>query len=649
MGMSMKNNMIYRFSLLMTAVALAAGLTACDSFLDRQEDETMTFEKIWQQRDQTQAYFFNVMGYLPDDSRSGVYGGLGYLSQNISLGASDESDFQWANSSCRSIYSGSWGPGNMPDRGDQANYAGIRDANIFLQNVLSCSDPRATQDELQLWYNCARWARAYFYFLMMRDYGPVILLGDEVVDSSSDRESLARPRNTWDECVDYVVSEMEYCAKNLPASYNSARMGLPTRGAALAVISRLRLYSARDLFNGNSLYRGVLNPDGTPIFPREFSAQKWAEAARAAKVLIDGQGELGYELYHDEDNPSNPYLNYYGIFQENWNKELIYCGGGYRSRSELGFYSSPSNKDHNTYAGWGVTQQQVDAYAMANGRYPITGYQDDGKPRVDAASGYNPNEFMKENFANPFLQALGAGANYYRGDWPVMYKDREPRFYVNVFWGDSYYMCGQPEESSSFYKISLSRGSDSYTLTQNDYSRTGYFVHKWTDHLTNGYVNGWGAVTFPTFRLGEIYLNYIESVLECEKNGVAGEGVDHDEAMRLWDELRARSGMASVTEAYPGASTAQLIDLVRKERRVELAHEGHRHYDTRTWMVAKETDGGPMYGMDISVVTSGTVTPDGFWNRTVFDNRMFRDRDYLWPFAQSELERNLKLVQNYGW
>lgn len=142
---------------------------------------------------------------------------------------------------------------------------------------------------------------------------------------------------------------MEWCAARLTDSYNSSYMGLPTRGAALAVISRLKLYSARPLFNGNSLYRRVLNPDGTPLFPESADPQKWVAAAKAAKAVID----MGvYSLYRSSDN--NPYMNYYGIMQEEWNKEIIFCGGGYQSRYTLGVHTAPGLGVGGTaYGGWG--------------------------------------------------------------------------------------------------------------------------------------------------------------------------------------------------------------------------------------------------------------------------------------------------------
>ncbi|EKC53948.1 protein containing RagB/SusD domain protein, partial [human gut metagenome] len=156
-------------------------------------------------------------------------------------------------------------------------------------------------------------------------------------------------------------------------------------------------------------------------------------------------------------------------------------------------------------------------------------------------------------------------------------------------------------------------------------------------------------VTFPSFRLGEIYLNYIEAVFECERNGISDPDVSRDLAMQYWDELRDRSGMASILEAYPSATPDEMVELVRRERRVELAFEGLRFYDTRTWMIATQTDNGPMYGMDTSVPGSGTTTPDGFWRRVSFENRIFRNNHYLFPFPQRELDRNKLLTQNYGW
>lgn len=80
--------------------------------------------------------------------------------------------------------------------------------------------------------------------------------------------------------------------------------------------------------------------------------------------------------------------------------------------------------------------------------------------------------------------------------------------------------------------------------------------------------------------------------------------------------MRDRAGLTPITSVYPNASVDELIELCRKERRVELAFERHRYFDTRTWMIAEQTDNGPMYGMDATCPLEGSdtkVTPDGFW------------------------------------
>lgn len=87
---------------------------------------------------------------------------------------------------------------------------------------------------------------------------------------------------------------------------------------------------------------------------------------------------------------------------------------------------------------------------MSNGRYPVTGYESDGSPIIDSGSGYSSDEFAKETFNNPFMTALGAPVGNSQGSWPVMYKDREPRFYVSVFWGDSQWKYGNNYKLCSF-------------------------------------------------------------------------------------------------------------------------------------------------------------------------------------------------------
>lgn len=646
MKISIKN---YLILFLGTTAMLAS---SCDSFLDRQEDEALTFDGIWEKRSYTNQYFLNAMSYIPSDADE--------WRKNPWLGASDEASVTYNENSYRFLNFGTWTPSNSGWEVMGSFYNGIRACTIFLQNADRCTDPLTNANELNNWKLYTRWARAYYYFLMMRQYGPVYLLGDELVDFTA--SSFDRPRNTWEECVNYVTSEMKYCADHLPDTWrNDNEKGLPTKGAALAVISRLKLYSARDLFNGNTLYASVKNPvtndfpelSGVNLFPQTKDNNKWKEAAQAAKDVID----MGvYKLYtvKDEDGSINPYASWEGLVHNNWNEEIIWSSG-YKSAYWMNVHVAPTGLSGTAYGGVGPTQQQVDAYAMSNGKYPITGYHSDGTPIIDETSGYM--EEGKAMYENPYttwilstnnLDYTEKWQNYAPAssgfEWPTMYKDREPRFYMSVFWSDSYWQHGTSNSDCTLICFAKNGNSNK----SHDYPKSGYLIHRFYDHSLSSPGGYWGNITFPTFRLGEIYLNYIEAALECRKAGVTSEY--YEDAMARWDELRARVGLLPITDVYPSADINELIELCRKERRIELAYENHRYFDTRTWMIAKDTDNGPMYGMDANVVTGdASVTPAEFWKRAAFETRVFKSNHYLYPFSQRELDRNKLLTQNYGW
>ena len=628
----MKISIIQSFQIICLLVGTSF-FVSCDDFLDRQEDEKLTFDKIWETRNNTRSYWLNSMSFLPNDADDFNYSPW--------LGASDEGSVTYDRDT-RWINFGSWNASSVPYYKMDFYYKGIRECNIFMQNVDRCSDPIVTKEELAQWKVQSRFARAYYYFMMMRIYGPVFLLGDELLDFTASTEDLYRPRNTWDECVNYVVSEMEACINDpaMAENYSDAEKGLATKGACQALIARLKLYSARDLFNGNKLYSSVINPvtdkfpelSGVHLFPQEYDANKWLEAAKAAKVLIDNSL---YKLYRAGDG-SDPYANYYGITQEHWNSELIWSTG-YKGRYTMGVHTVPTGISGTAYGGVGPTQQQVDAYAMSNGRYPISGYSGTN-PVIDTQSGYSEDEFEKTTWEYP---AWG-GAAAYDLNAPNMYKDRESRFYVSVFFGGNKWHHG-----SGMTLISFAKGGNGNK--SHDYPKSGYLINRFYDHTLNSASGQWGNIVFPTFRLAEMYLNFIESVLECKKRNVALPSGYETQAMELWGDLRDRAGLASITDVYPNATTEELIELCRRERRIELAFENHRYFDTRTWMISKEVDGGPIYGMNTQFPGSGDETPDGFWERVAFETRVFEDNHYLYPFSQRELDRNKLLTQNYGW
>ncbi|MBN2213839.1 MAG: RagB/SusD family nutrient uptake outer membrane protein [Bacteroidales bacterium] len=96
------------------------------------------------------------------------------------------------------------------------------------------------------------------------------------------------------------------------------------------------------------------------------------------------------------------------------------------------------------------------------------------------------------------------------------------------------------------------------------------------------------------------------------------------------DEVRGRTGvdMPPMDQARYDAKES-LRELIRNERRVELALEGHRYFDLKRWKIAREK----LNGMEL---------PGGA-------TMVFRDENYYLPFPQEEIDRNPKLLQNDGY
>ena len=224
------------------------------------------------------------------------------------------------------------------------------------------------------------------------------------------------------------------------------------------------------------------------------------KAAEAAKKLIDNPC---YELYRAGND--NPYEDYYGVTHETWNKELIWTDR-YNGLFSWGIGTVPTGVAGTAYGAVGPTQALVDAYAMNTGWYPITGYEADGTPIVEPLSGY---ELASELEKSSWIYPSGGWSNKadFEIEAPNMYKDREPRFYVTVFFGGNQWLHGNSATSISFAKGG--NGNKSH-----DYPKSGYLCNRFYDHKLNSSEGQWGNITFPVFRLGEIYLNFIEAVQE---------------------------------------------------------------------------------------------------------------------------------------
>lgn len=133
------------------------------------------------------------------------------------------------------------------------------------------------------------------------------------------------------------------------------------------------------------------------------------KAAKAAKDVIDMNI---YELYKDQTE-ADPLLraikSYQGVLFEEWNKETIWGAWGRNPTNTglgaIGFYlysrCMPPRVCELGVGGFCPSLKLVDTYPMAkSGRYPVTGYDNNGNPVIDEQSGYTNTGFT-ENFKQP--------------------------------------------------------------------------------------------------------------------------------------------------------------------------------------------------------------------------------------------------------
>lgn len=169
-------------------------------------------------------------------------------------------------------------------------------------------------------------------------------------------------------------------------------------------------------------------------------------------------------------------------------------------------------------------------------------------------------------------------------------------------------------------------------------SKTGYLLRKYVDDLSD-YADMWDCgMNAIVMRYAEVLLMYAECKVELNQ-------ID-DSVYDLLDEIRTRAQMPAVDRArYTGQE--KLRELVRRERRVELAMEGLRWFDICRWKIGEEVLNGNVYGCLL-----GTVDPEtgalSLTNERIFvEKRKFDPaKNYLWPIPQSVIDATPAIVQN---
>jgi hypothetical protein len=469
------------------------------------------------------------------------------------------------------------------------NYAAIRNATVFIvyiNNVPMIEKLPNGQSARSAYRSEARFLRAWLYFELVKRYGGVPLLGDSIRQLT---DNVQLPRSSFDQCVQYIVSECDNIRDSLrtAAMVNSSTYGRITRGAAMALKAEALLFAASPLYNGGNIDNG-----NALTGYASFDANRWKMAADAAKAIMD-MGE--YSLM-----PSFPDVFITQAAPVSTNRETIFWvqnGTGInveQNNAPVGYTSAGGN---------GITsptQNLVDAFPTDSGRAitdPLSGYDDD----------------------NP-------------------YDHRDPRLNWTVFHNGSLWLNRNVQTYDG--------GVDKPGGTQQQ-TKTGYYMRKFMGLFetvgSNPAAYAGTVHDFIYFRYGGMLLNYAEAA-----NEFSGPSAD---VYKVLYDLRARAGV------FPGADNTygvrqgmtkeEMREVIRNERRVEMAFEEHRYWDLRRWKIAaQQYNAAPLSGMDIQVSSGGQL----FYNLVPVLKTVFRDPQmYLYPIPYNEVVRNPQMKQNPGW
>lgn len=612
--------LIYSFLLLNTLM-----ISSCKDYLDVSDDlaAELTLEEVFNNASYSKRFHRNIYTGIPNPSHiilDNSYAGLTGL-DNPWPALSDE--LKCAQGNTKNVAVIGYTAANA-EFTRWSLYKQIRQANIFMNNAHTCGSQETgdyiTEIELEKLKNEARFLRAYYHYLLFELYGPIPIMKDVV---SSDANDLDFPRASVDEVVEFIDSELRACLPMLPdLETSSERAAAPTKSAAYAIRAKLFIYAASPLFNGGYAEAIALKDnEGKQLFP-PADESKWPKAVKALEDLftyLDSQGRNQLYIIRNEDGTIDPYASLYGInfeFTNNSNTEVLW----YTSKNSWGALNDEGRERRCTprsvYQGFncvGIIQEMIDAYFMKDGK------SIDESPLYDRNTEY---ELDENDIAN-------------------MYKNREPRFYMDVTYSGIIWQ--NTEKQGNPKKIYFYKGSGNDN-SKADNSYTGYLLYKGMCHelLNTGNFKKKQYRPGILFRLADFYLLYAEALNHVNPNDAR--------ILEYIDKVRERAGIAKLTEIAPElkGNYEKQFEAIRRERRIELFAEGQRYFDVRRWMLADKDgdcrqDGG-FTGMNMS-----GDNPQEFMKRTIFETRQFDKKMYLYPIPLNEINKSKKLVQNPGW
>lgn len=626
-----KQNSIYTL-----LIALLCFVSSCDylGVSDQLAGGLQNTEQVFDNVSYTKRWYANVFAGIPD------YSGINSVNvgafKNPWTGMCDELVVGYGNSSKYNNSDRNAANMGFHRYGDCYKY--IRQANIFLQKAhpimtTGTQGDQLLEDELTQMKANVRFMRAFYHYLLFEQYGPIILVKDKIYNATEDQDV---PRNTVDEVIEYIDSELTAVASELtqePIFEDKDYRAWPTKGVALAVRAKLWLYAASPLLNGG--YRealSVTNPDGTRLFP-DYDAGKWEKALAACKDFIDYAEAGRYELYKEykDDNGAviDPDKSVYNLFQK-YTHEIIWA----TANNDWGGMNGDAfdrriapRCEKNGLGSTGVTQELVDAFYMKDG-FPVSATAYLPQSTLYQEEGYGTYKDQNDNFSKKYTNVTVSNR----------YLNREPRFYNTVFFNGRQWpvSCNQ---------VLFYNGGNS-GVQEGQATLTGYMLFKRFNRSVSLTNPGVASQFRPSiiFRLADFYLMYAEAANEVNPNDAR--------VLKYLNLVRERAGLPDIETLNPAIRGNQELQraAIQRERQIELATEGQCYFDVRRWMIADKNGEGRQNGYVHRMNVRGESNDKEDFNRIVEASQIvFNRKMYLYPMPDSEMRKTKNLVQNPGW
>ncbi len=594
-------NAIRKYAVIVVFAWLALAAVSCKDYFEKAPGVDITEDTLFTSVDRATLFLLSLYNKVPDGY---FYSWTDAETQRISgtmlAACTDQAESGWASAGSHQYNTGAitqYSGENLMETKWQIRWPYVYRSLWFIENVDRIKN--GTDNQKSMLKAEARFLLAMNYFEFFIRYGGVPWLSKKLDYHTNDYALVPRmPLRQMVDSIDHLLVQT-LAEPGLPLSRPEQEFGRVTKAAVLFLRARLWLFAARPLFNTETPYMNMANPeDNKLICMGNNDPARWQKAADAAAELIDFCEQTGvHELLVD---PSNPSLAYQRATRDAVNnKELIFVPSrrGWSIKSLFPTFESPLVVSMGVADGNAVlpTQNLVDRYLLKT----------TGKAQNDPASGFDP--------ADP-------------------YKDLDPRFYATIAENGSKWNTRTVElwnNRSGGSTVGVDFGFHRRDLS---ISKTGYLLRKFCqENLTNG--SGGSTAIWPYMRLADGYLMYAEAL-----NEVSGPGA---ECFKALNKVRARAGMPEVTSA---ASKDEMREIIIRERDVELALEDIHYFDVKH-LKRGEKFGEPIYGIDIRKKEDGSFT----YTKEKIEDRFWNDSWYLHPFPYFEMIRSKALVQNPGW